>query len=119
MDFLDLSIQRLIFILANWGITTGYILLAVKVMPRARPTLKRTRYGGFGFFLLCSLTHAEMGYGALRGDGLTLAHMLSWHMMVIHVLQLVSIWAFVSGLYIEYGRAAFDGPQLSGRDGAS
>lgn len=89
------------FVLANLGIVVGYTFLAVAVVPRAAARLRRTKIGGVVFFFTCALTHLELAIHAAFSGGVTLDELLSWHMAVIHLVQVISVWAFVTGLYIE------------------
>lgn len=94
-----------LYVLSNVGITLGYIFLAVAVVPRVRLHLKRTLAGGVGFFVLCGLHHLLgvfdvlfMGHTGMR-EG-----MLDIQMLVVDIPQVVAVWLFVTGLYIELVR---------------
>lgn len=102
------SFALFLFVLANLAITLGYLYLAFTVVPKVPVTLKRTKIGGTGFFVLCGLTHTDMALSALFHSSMTLGQMMtSWHMLGIHVPQAICVWLFVTGLYIEVGRWAF------------
>jgi hypothetical protein len=90
------------FMLTNFGIVSGYIFLGVRVVPKAAMNMTRTKVGGILFFLTCAYTHFELGLHAFFGNGLTLDDMLSWHMIVNHTIQVFAVWAFVTGLYLEF-----------------
>jgi O-antigen/teichoic acid export membrane protein len=66
--------------------------------------LRRTRYGGAVFFLTCGLTHLHMAAHTFGGGGFSRDDLLSWHMLVVHIVQAFSVWFFVTGLYEEFGQ---------------
>lgn len=108
-----------VFVMANVLITCGYIYLAVQVVPRVRVTLRRTKIGGIGFFLLCAGTHLDMAYHALFYPGKSIQDMfISPEMLAIHVPQAVAVWLFVTGLYVEVGNWRREGqaPARSAED---
>lgn len=93
------------YILSNLAITAGYVFLAAVVVPRATLKLKRTRYGGIGFFLLCGLHHLEgVVHYLVNPEGTVQGMATSLHMLLIDVPQAFAVWAFVTGLYIELVR---------------
>lgn len=108
------SVLFLLFIGANIGIFLGYCFLGARVVPKAAARLKRTKIGGVLFFTTCGLTHLELAsHLAVQGQ-ISLREFLSWHMITIHLVQVVSVWLFVTGLYLEYvkwgpWRAAHEG----------
>lgn len=94
-----------LFAFANLAITAGYLYLALMVMPKVTLTMRMTKIGGIGFFLLCGLTHLEMAGHAMLGPDETFGEMArSLHMLVIHLPQSIAVWMFVTGLYIELVR---------------
>jgi hypothetical protein len=96
-----------LFVLANLVITAGYLYLALKIVPKIHVTLKRTIYGGIGFFLLCGLTHLSLAGMSLFDPDMSFGDMAgSWPMMILHVAQAGCVWSFVTGLYIEIGNWA-------------
>lgn len=101
-----------LFAISNLGITLGYVFLAAFVVPKVRVHLLRTRLGGVGFFLLCGLHHLEnVAMTLFMGHESVHMAMTSWHMIVIDVPQVVCVWMFVSGLYLEivrFGKAEVD-----------
>lgn len=90
-----------LFVLANLGIFMGYVFAATAVAPRLRVRLKRTRWGGVVFFATCGLTHLELALHAAGQLGITASEMTSWHMVLIHGIQVVAVWAFLTGMYRE------------------
>lgn len=95
----------IIFVLANLGIFFGYVFLAAFVVPKVTVSLIRTRIGGVVFFLTCGLTHLELVYHVLFVPDLPVRQvLLSPHMIVLHGVQVIAVWAFVTGLYIEFVR---------------
>lgn len=92
----------LIFILSNLTIVAGYVYVGLRIMPYADVNMKRTRYGGIAFFLTCAYTHTHLALHAVTSGGLSLDDMISWHMLIVHVVQALSVWIFVTGLYIEF-----------------
>ncbi len=90
------------FVLVNITITLGYLYLAIVVLPAIPVSLKRTKIGGVGFFLLCGLTHTDMALSALLHEHMSIGEMAtSWQALAIHVPQAVCVWMFVTGLYLE------------------
>lgn len=91
-----------LFVGCNIGIMLGYVFVAIFIAPKISVELVRTKVGGIWFFVTCAFTHAEMASHALFSNGLSLNEMLSVHMLVIHLTQVVAVWLFVSGLYVEF-----------------
>lgn len=97
-----MSTRELLFIVSNVGITLGYIFMAAVVVPRVTLHLKRTRYGGIGFFLLCGLHHLDGVFHVIFQSTVPVGQvMVEWHMLLIDIPQAISVWAFVTGLYLE------------------
>lgn len=97
------AVLRVIFILANLAITSGYLFIAAFIAPNFKVRLLRTRIGGALFFLTCGLTHLEMAlHAAFEPDRPFSEMFTSWHMFVIHTVQAASVWSFVTGLYREF-----------------
>lgn len=92
----------LVFVLVNLGIVAGYMFLAGVVVPRTNAQLRSTRWGGVVFFLTCGLTHLELAVHAAADQPITLADFESWHMLAVHVVQVIAVWFFVIGLYREF-----------------
>lgn len=93
-----------IFVLVNLAITLGYLYLAVRIVPKVRLQLKRTIYGGIGFFVLCAITHLDLAASTLFAPDMTFGEMAgSWPMLLVHAAQAVAVWLFVTGLYVEVG----------------
>lgn len=107
----DLTPAEWLFAFANLGIASGYLFITLAVAPHFTVRLARTRYGGMLFFLTCGLTHLEFAWHTFDGAGIPFAELTSWHMMVIHVVQVVAVWLFVTGLYIETRRPPSDTPR--------
>lgn len=92
-----------LYVAANIGIFFGYVFLAFGVVPRVTVELHRTRYGGILFFLTCGLTHLDQAYHTYYNPTETYFHISTQpHMLAIHVVQFFAVWAFVTGLYIEF-----------------
>ena len=87
---------------SNVGIMIGYVFLAAFVVPRATVHLRRTRIGGIGFFITCGLHHLENVAHLLIDGSMPVGRaMTSVHMLLIDIPQLVFVWMFVTGLYLE------------------
>lgn len=97
-------VREALFALSNVAIFLGYAFVAVFVMPHFPVKLGKTRWGGVVFFLTCGLTHMEHTAHAFGGGSYGRGDLLAWHMIVIHVVQAISVWFFVSGLYEEFGK---------------
>ena len=105
--------RGVIFVVSNLAIFAGYVFLAGVVVPRATARLLRTRVGGIGFFFTCGLTHLEQVLHYLYGGRVTFPELArEYHMLVVHVVQAICVWLFVTGLYIEMVRW---GPWAAGR----
>jgi hypothetical protein len=97
--------REFLFVASNVGIMLGYIFMAAFVVPRVTARLRRTRIGGVGFFLTCGLHHLEnVGHVLFEGEQRVRDVMLSTHMLLIDVPQVVFVWVFVTGLYLEVVR---------------
>ena len=88
------------FIVANLGITIGYLFLAVRILPAMNPTTWQRKVGGFLFFFTCGLTHAFMALMALYH--IHWHDTLPWWFWLNHIVQFVAVWVFIWGLYIEF-----------------
>lgn len=93
-----------LFLVENLGIFAGYVFLAAVVVPRVTVRLHRTRVGGILFFFTCGLTHLEQALHYLYAGEVFRDFATSWHMLLIHTVQVVSVWMFVTGLYLELVR---------------
>lgn len=103
--------SELAFVLSNLSIFSGYLFIALVLVPNYRVRFWYTKLGGFLFFLTCGFTHLELAVHAWFDGGLPLPEMTSWHMMGVHVVQAAAVWMFVVGLYVEFVR-----PQLRRRE---
>lgn len=101
---MDSLYREATFFLSNVGIFLGYIFVAIFVMPHFPVSLLRTKIGGVVFFVSCGLTHIEHAIHTFDGGSYGRGDLLSWHMILIHVAQAVSVWFFVTGLYEEFGK---------------
>lgn len=98
----DLNASGWTFVVSNLGITLGYVFLSAFVVPRVTVHLHRTRWGGIGFFLTCGLHHLDNVYHFLFQGSQRVDHVfVQAHMLLIDVPQVVFVWAFVTGLYVE------------------
>lgn len=94
--------REILSVIANVGITLGYVFLAAFVVPRITLRLWRTRLGGVGFFLLCGLHHLDNAAHLVLDPHAMVEHMmLNNFMLLIDVPQVICVWLFVSGLYVE------------------
>jgi hypothetical protein len=83
-------------IIANLGIVTGYLIIPVTAL-RLVPMRTSTRISGMAFFITCGITHAYMAFsGPHHARDWTF-----WLMIVNHVVQAFTVWAFVLGLAAE------------------
>lgn len=90
------------FVSSNGFIVLGYLFLAFFVVPYMQIRL-RTRWWGAVFFIMCALTHLElMVHGALREPLGLMDGDISYHMVVVHLIQAISVWGFVTNLYKEF-----------------
>lgn len=100
-----MSPQAAVFIAENIGIVLGYLFLALYVVPKATVKLRRTKFGGIGFFVTCAMTHFDQALHTWINPDEAYRHIASeWHMLLIHGAQVVFVWLFVTGLYLEYVR---------------
>jgi len=91
------------FALVNLIIVAGYLYLAFEVLPQSPLLkLKRTRWGGTAFYLLCGHTHVELAVHALAEQAITMDVLTSWHMWPFHVAQALAVWFYISGINIEF-----------------
>lgn len=100
----DALYQEAAFFISNIAIFLGYAFVAVFVMPHFPVKLKKTKFGGVVFFITCGLTHIEHALHTFDGGQYERGDLLSWHMIIIHVIQAISVWFFVTGLYEEFGQ---------------
>lgn len=92
-----------VFVLENLGIVTGYVFLGLCVVPRVAIHLRRTRWGGIGFFLTCGMTHGDQAIHSMLEPHEQYGNISAeWHMLAIHGFQLLFVAMFVSGLYLEF-----------------
>lgn len=99
--------SEIAFTLANMGIFCGYLFIAFVVVPAFDVTRWFTKVGGFFFFVTCGFTHLELASHLWLTDGLPRSEMTSWHMTAIHTVQVVAVWLFVIGLYVEFVHPSF------------
>lgn len=90
--------------ITNLGITLGYLLCAVAVLPYVSVSRWWIKVSGILFFVTCGITHASMGLGSVVGDHSIVFH--SAPMIINHIIQVVAVWVFVAGLYLEFVRDA-------------
>jgi hypothetical protein len=69
-------------------------------MPAMPVRLLITKIGGTGFFITCGLTHFEQTIHTILVPKAT--DLISWHMVIIHAVQVITVWMFIYGLYQEY-----------------
>jgi hypothetical protein len=100
-----MNVRLNLFVLANLGITLGYMFLAIFVIPRISVRLTRTKVGGMLFFITCGLHHLDNVFHVLFQPHEEVRNiMLQLHMLLIDVPQVIAVWLFVSGLYVELVR---------------
>lgn len=99
-----MSVGEWVFIAANFGIFLGYLFVAYKVAPYFQINSLKTKISGVVFFITCGLTHLEFVLHTLSGEGFTVQDLVSAHMIIIHLVQVVAVWFFVTGLYNEFIR---------------
>lgn len=92
------------FVLSNLGIFSGYLFIAFVLVPGFTVQHWFTKVGGFFFFLTCGFTHLELAVHTWWDGGLPLSEMTSWHMLTNHAVQVVAVWMFIVGLYVEFVR---------------
>ena len=91
-----------LFVLSNIFIVCGYFFVGLRIVPNTGVNMLRTKIGGILFFITCGITHMEMAWHAFTGEGFTIEHMISFPMVINHMVQALSVWMFVTGLYIEF-----------------
>ena len=84
-----------VFVMANLAIALAYFVLGLYVSPRfdivGSPWgVQVTKYAMLAFFLFCALTHVELAFHVLEEPRQNIQWMLTWHMILIHVLQAVA-----------------------------
>lgn len=99
--FLPTDLVLLAAAMANFGIFAGYLFVAMFVAPELRIESARTRTGGVVFFATCGMTHLELAFHAVTQTPLTLNDFTSLYHFPVHVVQLVAVWVFVTGIYSE------------------
>ena len=83
----------------NAGITLGYFFVAVVVLPHIAVRRRWVRVAAVLFFVTCGITHADMAVHGLYDYWPAGVEM---HAFVTHAVQVVSVWAFVIGIYLEF-----------------
>lgn len=85
------------FAVTNFGITIGYLFIAVAVVPHI--AVKRTwvRIAAVLLFLTGGITHGMMAVDALIGH-----HPITPLSQVNHTVQVLAVWGFVYGLYRQF-----------------
>lgn len=99
--------MRYLFAIINLGIFCGYVFLSAFIAPKLKVEYLITKIGGALFFLTCGLTHLEL---AAHSWSNTPFDLTSWHMLAVHVPQLLSVWLFVGGLYKEFVKGHAEWP---------
>lgn len=90
--------MNVLFALVNFGITLGYLFVAVAVLPNIDVRRWWVRWSAIMFFLTCGITHGEMAVYAL----LNKHHIITLFSAINHTIQVVAVWFFVVGLYLEF-----------------
>lgn len=91
--------MRFLFSLLNIGIFSGYLFVAIFIMPALSVQMKRTKIGGPLFFLTCGLTHLDL---AIHSWTQTPMDYTSLHALGIHIPQFIAVYMFFSGIYLEF-----------------
>jgi hypothetical protein len=103
-----------LFVFANIGITLGYLVIGLFLLPRVTEFVRRlvpfikinltwTGLGGLVFFTTCGLTHLEMAIHVyFYGSETNRQSMLAWHSIVIHDVQVVAVWMLILGTIFEF-----------------
>ena len=114
MNVAAVTFGDVLFWLSNLAIVAGYMVAAAyfRSAPKADVRTPQRR-AGIAFFFFCALTHVELAVHGLTGTPLVTPN-VSWHMILIHVPQGVSIWVMVlgiahHGLYLRPVRPPEDG----------
>jgi hypothetical protein len=103
-----------VFYVSNVVIVSGYIFASMLITRRkgiAKDMTWQAWVAGLSFFLLCGLTHVELAIHAffnrrvINVDGT-----VDWHMLLIHIPQAASIWAFLWSMSVEPPPKAGDPP---------
>lgn len=96
----QLAVEHIAYALLNAGITAGYVFVGIAVAPSFDLKRNWAKWAGMLFFITCGITHLEMAYYSLwMGSihaGVTLFSFAN------HLVQVVAVWSFVIGLYLEY-----------------
>ncbi len=94
-----------IFYVSNLIIVSGYLFASALITRRkgiAKGMSMRAWLAGLSFFLLCGLTHVELAFHAFFNlRVINLDGSVDWHMLLIHIPQAVSIWAFLWAMQLE------------------
>lgn len=97
-------------VIANIVIALAYVGNGVYIAPRfvfgptPSPGARIARLAGTLFFVLCALTHFKLALHAIsEDDGTQGDWLLEWHGHLIHVVQGLAGWAFLtfSMLYLD------------------
>lgn len=92
-----------IFVASNWVIVLGYVAIALYIAPFMDTKYWYTKVGGAVFFATCAMTHLEMVTHALTRTSMGFTSgRVEWHMIAIHIVQAVSVFVFIFGLYKEF-----------------
>jgi len=95
--------MTVMYALFNLAITAGYIFVGVTVAPSFDLKRNWAKVGGIVFFITCGLTHLEMAFYALSSQVAHSAHLgISFFSFANHFIQVIAVWTFVVGLYLEY-----------------
>ena len=97
-----MSTTQVIFAISNFVIVGGYLFVAFFVVPGMKIT-RKTQIWGSVFFITCASTHLELALHTVTQEtlGVAAGHMAP-HFLIIHVVQALSVWGFVVGLWREF-----------------
>ncbi len=92
--------ERLLFFASNLVIVSGYLTASLLISRRKGPAAQMSRvtwFAGLSFFALCGLTHIELALHGLFEVPMVAPEngAIPWHVMLVHIPQAVSIWAFL------------------------
>lgn len=97
-----LGLMTHVFTITNVVIILGYIFVAFAVVPYME-IRTWTKVWGAIFFFFCALTHMELALHAYTETGLGFdTRGIDFHMHFVHIVQAISVWGFVTGLYREF-----------------
>lgn len=92
---LNLAVGDVLFWISNLAIVMGYTTVAAYfAKTNDRDVRRDQKIAGLCFFFLCASTHVELAIHGITGYAL-LEKNVSWHMILIHVPQGVSIWVMI------------------------